>query len=355
MAPKVAGPAGIGLGVLAAGATLGWLGERVLLKRPVGGALTLTGFGSVHAEPRVLAVDDGVELYVEIDEAPSDASYAPLTAIFLHGYALNLDCWHFQRQNLAGEVRSVYLDQRGHGRSGRGEKGTHTIERIAQDLRELLEVVAPEGPVVLVGHSMGGMAVMGLAEHEPDLFETRIVGVGLLCTSASGLGEAPLGIPRRLGGVFHKAAPVLISALARAPRLVERGRKSGTDLGHLLTRYYSFASRVPPGLVEFAAEMLAATPLEVVAEYLPALSGHDRADSLIVMRNCATLVVGAQQDLMTPVEHTQAIAAALPDAQVEIVDPGGHMVLLEYPEEVTGWVRDLLARSRGVAVQRGLV
>jgi pimeloyl-ACP methyl ester carboxylesterase len=355
VSPKVNGPAGIGLGVLAAGATIGWLSERILVKRPLSGALTVTGFGSQRAEPRVLTVDDGVELYVEIDDAPADATYAPLTAIFLHGYALNLDCWHFQRQELAGEVRSVYVDQRGHGRAGRGDRGTHTIERLGTDLRELVDVVAPQGPVVLIGHSMGGMAVMALAEQVPELFESRIVGVGLLCTSASGLGERPLGLPRRLGVVVHKAAPVVISALARAPRLVERGRKSGTDLGHLLTRYYSFASRVPPGLVEFAAEMLAATPLEVVAEYLPSLSAHNRTDALPVIRNCATLVVGAEQDLMTPIEHTQAIAAALPDAQVEIVDPGGHMVLLEYPEEVTGWLRDLLARSRGVAVRRGLL
>jgi pimeloyl-ACP methyl ester carboxylesterase len=354
VSPKVVGPAGLGLGVLAAGATIGWLGERFLLKRPPGGSLAVTGFDSLRSEPRVLTVDDGVELYVEIDDVAADAPYAPLTAIFVHGYALNLDCWYFQRQGLAGDVRSVYVDQRGHGRSGRGEPGTHTIERLGTDLRELIEVVAPEGPVVLVGHSMGGMAIMALAEQVPSLFSTRVVGVGLLCTSGTGLGES-LGLPRRIGGVVHKVAPVLVSALARAPRLVERGRKSGTDLGHLLTRYYSFASRVPPGLVEFAAEMLAATPLEIVAEYLPSIDGHDRLDAIPVMRDCATLVVGAEQDLMTPVEHTREIADLLPECVLEIVDPGGHMVVLEYPDEVTGWLGDLLARSREAAGRRGLL
>ena len=181
-----------------------------------------------------------------------------------------------------------------------------------------------------------------------------MVGVGLLCTSASGLGETPLGLPGRVGGLVRRAAPVVVSALSRAPRIVERGRKSGTDLGHLLTRYYSFASRVPPGLVDFAAEMLAATPLEVVTEYLPSLSDHDRRDALPAMRAAATLVVGAEQDLMTPIEHTYVITEELPDAAVHIVDPGGHMVLLEHPEEVTGWLRDLLVRSHAVAVHRGL-
>jgi pimeloyl-ACP methyl ester carboxylesterase len=352
--PKVVGPAGLGLGVLAAGATLGWLGERFLVRRPPGGSLAVTAFDSLRSEPRVLTVDDGVELYVEIDDAPADATYAPITAFLVHGYALNLDCWYFQRQDLAGDVRMVFVDLRGHGRSGRGERSSHTIERLGMDLRELVEVVAPEGPIVLIGHSMGGMAIMALAEQAPELFETRVVGVGLLCTSASGLGGV-LGLPRRVGGLVHKVAPTVVSALAKAPRLVERGRKSGTDLGHLLTRYYSFASRVPPGLVEFAAEMLAATPLEVVGSYLPSLNAHDRLDALPVMRGCATLVVGAVQDLMTPIEHTREIAEQLPDAEVEIVDPGGHMVLLEYPDEVTGWLRDLLVRSLEVAEQRVLV
>jgi pimeloyl-ACP methyl ester carboxylesterase len=350
-----AGPAGLGLGVLAAGATLGWVGERLLVRRPPGGSLAVTGFGTRRAEPRVLTVEDGVELYVEIDDPEESSSYPGITAVFVHGYALNLDCWHFQREVLSTEIRSVYLDQRGHGRSGRGESGTHTIERLGADLRELLAVVAPVGPVVLVGHSMGGMTLMALAEQAPELFDSQVVGIGLLCTSASGVGESTLGLPRRVGGVVHKAAPLVVSALSRAPALVERGRRSGSDLGHLLTRYYSFASRVPPGLVEFASEMLASTPLEVVAEFLPSFDNHDRTDALPVMRGAALLVVGAEQDLMTPIEHTHALAAALPEAHVEIVDPGGHMVLLEYPEAVTAWLRELLGRSAEVAAQRGLL
>jgi len=350
----MSGPAGLGLGVLAAGAALGWVGERLLVKRPPGGAIAITGPNAGRADPRLLTVDDGVELYVEIDEVAATAAYAPLTAIFIHGYALNLDCWYFQRQALSGDVRGVFYDQRGHGRAGRGEAGTHTIERLGRDLGELLDVVAPQGPVVLIGHSMGGMTIMALAEQRPEVFERRVVGVGLVATSASGVGESPLGLPRRLGEVVHRAAPLVVSALSRAPALVERGRKSGSDLGHLLTRYYSFASRVPPGLVEFAAEMLSATPLEVVAEFLPSLDAHDRTDALPVLRSCPVLVVGAQQDLMTPVEHTHAIAAALPEADVRVVEPGGHMILLEYPDEVTAWIRELLRRSLTLAQQRGL-
>ena len=47
-----------------------------------------------------------------------------LTLVFCHGYALNLDCWHFQRAAYRGLVRAVYYDQRSHGRSGRSPTGT---------------------------------------------------------------------------------------------------------------------------------------------------------------------------------------------------------------------------------------
>ena len=73
-------------------------------------------FGSLSTPPRTLVTEDGVDLHVEIDEADS-----PLTLVFVHGYTLNMDCWHFQRAAFRGLVRSVYYDQRSHGRSGRSE------------------------------------------------------------------------------------------------------------------------------------------------------------------------------------------------------------------------------------------
>ena len=55
--------------------------------------------------------------------------------VFCHGYALNLDCWHFQRAAYRGLVRAVYYDQRSHGRSGRSSDGHATIEQLGHDLR----------------------------------------------------------------------------------------------------------------------------------------------------------------------------------------------------------------------------
>ena len=102
---------------------------------------------------------------------------APLTVVFVHGYTLSMASWTFQRRTLAAELatanghrpdaRLVFYDQRGHGASGRGDADHSTIEQLARDLEAVLESRVPRGPVVLVGHSMGGMTIMGLAALRP--------------------------------------------------------------------------------------------------------------------------------------------------------------------------------------------
>ena len=92
--------------------------------------------------------------------------------MFVHGYTQEMAVWHYQRKALAADNpgRLVFYDQRSHGRSGRGAPERSTIDQLGRDLRVVLDEVAPTGPVVLVGHSMGGMTIMALADAWPELF-----------------------------------------------------------------------------------------------------------------------------------------------------------------------------------------
>lgn len=67
----------------------------------------------------VITTDDGVPLAVR-EVGPKDAK---LTVVFAHGFCLRMSAFHFQRARLAeqwgDQVRMVFYDQRGHGRSGR--------------------------------------------------------------------------------------------------------------------------------------------------------------------------------------------------------------------------------------------
>ncbi|MCB1272216.1 MAG: alpha/beta fold hydrolase, partial [Microthrixaceae bacterium] len=129
-------------------------------------------FGSVRGEPHWLRADDGTELYVEVH--PCDDPKAP-TIVFAHGYCLNQDSWHFQRKALQGRARLVLWDQRGHGRSERGPIENATVEQLGRDLLWVLDGFT-QGPVHVVGHSMGGMTVMSFGAQFPDIFEQRVAG-----------------------------------------------------------------------------------------------------------------------------------------------------------------------------------
>jgi pimeloyl-ACP methyl ester carboxylesterase len=171
-----------------------------------------------------------------------------------------------------------------------------------------------------------------------------VVGVALIATSARDLGKVSLGLPGPLGRVAHKVAPGLVAALARRPELVERGRRVGSDLGYVLTRRYSFVESRSASLVEFTAAMNAATPIEVVADFLPLFSGHDGRAALPVLARVPVLVVGAVGDLLAPVEHSRELVDSLPDASYVEVADAGHMVLLERHDVVTSQLRELVDR-----------
>ena len=115
---RILGAAAGAVGLAAAGAAIGIRRQSRAIGRREGDA---TPFGSLHSRPMTIIADDGVPLVVEVDELDPDLRQraSKLTLVFCHGYALNLDCWHFQRAAYRGLVRSVYYDQRSHGRSGR--------------------------------------------------------------------------------------------------------------------------------------------------------------------------------------------------------------------------------------------
>jgi pimeloyl-ACP methyl ester carboxylesterase len=346
---RYAGLGGAALGVVAAGAAAGVLAERKVVSRRR--AAALHAFGSLRGEPRTVVADDGLELYAEVDEAEPTgrhrgraAQAARPTLVFVHGYALNLDSWHFQRAALRGVHRMVFYDQRSHGRSGRSRREHATIDQLGVDLAAVLDQVVGDGPAVLVGHSMGGMTVMALASHFPELFGDRVVGATLISSSSGSLNAETLGLPGLPGRVLHRMTPAVVATLARAPRLVESGRRAGSDIGFMLTRRLAFGGPVPQELVDFTDEMLASTPFEVVADFFPGFDVHDRRETLAALAQCATTVACGTADAITPIEHSRTIARLLPSARLVELDGAGHMVILERPAEIAAAIADLVAR-----------
>jgi pimeloyl-ACP methyl ester carboxylesterase len=274
----------------------------------------------------------------------------PLTVVFCHGYCLNQDSWHFQRLAFREGLRLVFWDQRSHGRSERSRSHLAGqpagIDQLGGDLKAVIEAVAPTGPLVLVGHSMGGMTVMALADQHPELFADRVAAVALIGTTSGSWSGVTLGLPSYGAKVLHRVAPGVLKALGRQRDLVERSRRLGSDLTSVVYRKFSFGTEdVDPAVERFAQRMLEATPIDVVAEFFPAFALHEKKAALTAFRGIPTLVLGGARDLLTPAAHSEAIAAELPDAELVIVQEAGHLVMLERPDLVNAQLALLLEQA----------
>ncbi|MEZ0092119.1 alpha/beta fold hydrolase [Streptacidiphilus sp. EB129] len=283
---------------------------------------------------------------------PAAVEPLPLTVVFCHGYCLSQDSWHFQRAAFRDGLRLVFWDQRSHGRSERsrshlaGEPAG--IDQLGGDLKAVLDAVAPEGPLVLVGHSMGGMTVMALADRYPELIRDRVAAVALFGTTAGSWSGVTLGLPAYGAKVLHRVAPGVLRALGRQRDLVERSRRLGSDLTSVLYRKFSFGSDdVDPAVERFAQRLLEATPIDVVAEFFPAFPQHEKTAALAAFRDIPVLVMAGDRDLLTPPAHSEAIAAELPDAELVIVPETGHLVMLERPALVDAALARLLEQAAG--------
>ena len=94
------------------------------------------------------------------------------TLVFSHGILGYWRNFYSISQAFKEDYTCLLYDQRGHGLSFHAD--SYTVEKLAQDLKELLEFLKLKS-VVLTGHSLGGWVCLYLAYKEPDLVKKLIV------------------------------------------------------------------------------------------------------------------------------------------------------------------------------------
>jgi len=327
--------AAVGVAAAATGAVL-VADRRIHATRRVGIAAQ-RDFAEPPAERAgFLRADDGVQLYWQ----ETGSGDADVTVVLVHGFCLNQDDFVFQRRALRSHygdrVRVLSYDHRSHGRSGRASSDSATVDQLGADLFRVLEQRVPAGRVVLVGHSMGGMTIMALADAHPELFGAsgRVAGVALLSTSTGKLAGVTLGLPSALSRVSAPAVSLALRGARREAGIVERGRARVTDVAWVFVRRLAFGPSVEPGLVEYVTRLIGATPVDVIADFYPTLMSHDKLAALHVLDATPVLVVCGDHDLLTPLEHSKAITDALPKATYLEVPNAGHQALMERPDLV---------------------
>jgi 3-oxoadipate enol-lactonase len=219
----------------------------------------------------------------------------------------SLAMWDAQAPALAERFRLVRYDIRGHGQSP-VPPAPYTLDDVGRDVVELLDHLEIDRAHV-AGLSLGGMTGMWLGINAPERLD-RLV---LLCTSA------------RLG------PPDMWADRAKLVREEGTAAVAEAGVGRWLTE--RFIHDNPDVAAELQA-MIAATPDEGYAACCGVIEQMDLTDQLPAIQ-APTLVIAGAQDPATPPEHAERIAAGIPDARVEVLDPAAHLANVEQPEAVT--------------------
>ncbi|MCA2218623.1 alpha/beta fold hydrolase [Jidongwangia harbinensis] len=336
---KRVGLVGAVVGVAAAGLATAFAVERALVRKSLnapGDPYRDEEFGEQPFDSELtVTAADGTDLHVEIVE-PGTAAGRP-TVVFVHGFALDMGTFYFQRQAMSrhGRNRLVFYDQPGHGRSSRLRSGNYDIAALGKSLAAILDATVPDGPIILVGHSMGGMTIMAFAEQYPEWFGRRVTGVVLISTSAGLIDKTKLGVPTLVARASAPFFPVWTGATRIGGNVIDRARIASADLAWLLTRRYGFGdSRPSPSLVTFVEQMNSKTSAETLTKYLHTLYSHNRFPALSALAGVPVLVLVGTKDYLTPVTHSEEILRHLPEAQLVKIDNSGHVVMLEKADDV---------------------
>lgn len=276
---------------------------------------TVEGVSAVRSVP----ASDGVRLAVEV-AGPEDAGAAVVLA---HGWTLTRSSWRPVVERLRRarpDVLAVTYDHRDHGDSGRtpfrGPRETPAMARLGDDLADVVRSVPQDVPVVLGGHSMGGMAVLAMAGRHPTLVAERVRGVVLVNTAAAELAR-------------HRGLALVMRALAAAPPAVRVPRVPAP-----LARRLGYGVDAPRDLVAQVRDGVKPPTARSVGAWFGALMDLDESESLERLREVPVTVLAGDSDRLTPSTHAGEIAAALPSSRLEVVPGTGHMLLFEHPDRV---------------------
>jgi pimeloyl-ACP methyl ester carboxylesterase len=273
---------------------------------------------------------DGTEIAVRAAGDPNGPAL-----LFTHGFSLDMSVWHEQWIDLADDFRCVLMDHRSHGASARATDGDLSLRSMGRDIAAVIDAVAPGEPVVVVGHSMGAMAIFALAEQRPELFGPRIVGVALIGAASSDLLRGSMGSVTEL---LRPRFGTFATAARRMDRLRRAVLASPADVSGMIARITQFGPEAPDYLVDHIVSLAERARSEVWTDGLAALMEMDLRRALPRIRVPSLVVVG-EHDRVTPPATAVELVGDLPDATLVVIEHAGHMAMLERPAEVNHGIR----------------
>ena len=276
---------------------------------------------------------DGSEIQVEFygpDSAP--------TLILTHGWGPDSTAWYYAKQQLTNQFRVIVWDLPGLGKSQKPENRDYSLEKYARDLEAVL-MLSGDQPIVLVGHSMGAMMLLTFARLFPEHLGQKVAGLVLV----DGTYTNPLktAIFSKLLLLLQKPLlePLLHLAIALSPVLWFTSwlnYLNGTVL--LTTELSGFTGTETRGQLNFSSLVGIKASPGVLARGMLAMFKFDETATLPTI-SVPTLIVVGKSDLATRPFASKYISAVVPQAELAVLFPGGHMALMERNQQFTEVIR----------------
>jgi pimeloyl-ACP methyl ester carboxylesterase len=283
---------------------------------------------------------DGARLHAQVggDEG------AGVTVVMVHGFLARSLEFEMQWHSLATRARLIRYDHRNHGRSEH-LGGSADVQQLAADLVCVIEQLAPTGELVLVGHSMGGMTVLSLAEHYPQVL-ARVRAVALLATGAGHLiDDHRIEDGIRVVARRHVFAPALLLLRLAAP-VLEQIRPRRTRTVRWAVRKLVFGTAdVDPALLTQTQALLEEPTLRTLASLQGSVLRNDTRPGLDPLKGIATLVLTGSEDKLTRPEHSERMAEVL-GAELVVLQGAGHVVNQTRAAETNAALHRLLDSAR---------
>ncbi|CAN7600331.1 alpha/beta hydrolase [Phenylobacterium sp. LjRoot225] len=274
-----------------------------------------------RGEGHLVASPTGASLYAE--------THGPVGAppiIFTHGWGMDSTFWRYAREDLGDRFRLVLWDLPGLGRSKAGDDKTVSLGAFATDLAALIDAAGRQ-PVVLVGHSIGGITIQTLIRDFPQL-QSRLAGVVLLNTTYTN----PLKTMILSGLLQALQRPVLEPAMKLTIALqplawLSKWQSYLSGSAHLAQRF-GYGRYVTRSQLEHTTLLATRNPPAVLARGDLAMFHWDATGVLAALRVPA-LVIGGDKDIVTKLEASRTIAAESELAALQVVEDVNHMGPME--------------------------
>lgn len=288
---------------------------------------------------------DGSVLHVETVGASGP------TLVLTHGWGLNATAWFYTKHALAGRFRLVLWDLPGLGRSKGPKDGKITIDRFAECLGAVVQSTGSE-PVILVGHSIGGMTTQTFWRACAPALRAQVAGIVLVDTTHENPLETMWLGPLWRALRWPVIEPMFWVTIVLSPLVwlsSWQGYLSGSNqLAMRLTGFGRFATR---GQVDFTARLACKGSPGVQAKGNLAMFRW-KVTEVLPLVEVPILALAGTNDIITLPCASEQIVDAAPRARLLRVDGAGHMGFMEraatYNDAIASFA-DEVFRSTGGA------